>query len=150
MFWVWPRIIAAGVCNSIQQNLFHRWHHSNSKFSIWPNLSHSRSTTAVLNLCKFRTRWGVVEYRCWVHVPTANLRIYYSKRATVYLHVVTVWFKHNEIAWFWEVRGKAGVFVKLPTNLRRTERGIFCIFMTPVSTFVILAKFRALRTNLPL
>jgi hypothetical protein len=32
-----------------------------------------------------------------VHVPVANLRIYYSKRAAVYLHVVTVWLKHEEI-----------------------------------------------------
>jgi hypothetical protein len=49
---------------------------------------------------------------------------------------------------FLVVRGKAGVFDKLPTNLRRNERGIFCNIMTPISTSVILVK--ALRTNLPL
>ena len=51
---------------------------------------------------------------------------------------------------FREVRGNAGVFDKLPTNLRRNERGIFCNIMTPISTVVILVKFRTLRTNLPL
>jgi hypothetical protein len=51
---------------------------------------------------------------------------------------------------FWEVRGKAGVFDKLPTNLRRNERGTFCNILTPISAFVILVKFRTLRTNLPL
>jgi hypothetical protein len=51
---------------------------------------------------------------------------------------------------FLEVRGKAGVFDKLPTNLRRNEIDIVCNILTPIVTFMILVKFRTLRTNLPL
>ena len=34
--------------------------------------------------------------------------------------------------------------------MRRNERGTFCNILTPISAFVILVKFRTLRTNLPL